>query len=229
MASVRSAISRRVRQPGRITITAGLGGRTLRLPATCRRGRTWWSTRATITASACRGPTCRCRWARRTPARDATRDRRRQWAAEQVRALVRTRRARHADRTSPAALDAGRRGLPSAQTDLAALATDQSQPAIARASALALLPAYRADGLDAGGARGARGRRPARSRHGDRRARERSRRGARARLGAPGLRDPVRAVRLAAAHALAGRPARVPHGRAAGRLSIGVSPSSWHP
>ena len=41
-----------------------------------------------------------------------------------------------------AALDAGRRGLLSAEKALAALATDASQPGIARATALALLPEY---------------------------------------------------------------------------------------
>ena len=40
------------------------------------------------------------------------------------------------------ALDAGRRGLARAQTDLAALATDREQPGIARATALSLLPEY---------------------------------------------------------------------------------------
>src|SRR5262249_54586628 len=40
------------------------------------------------------------------------------------------------------ALDAGRRGLPTAEKALAALVTDQSQPGIARATAFALLADY---------------------------------------------------------------------------------------
>ncbi len=40
------------------------------------------------------------------------------------------------------AIDAGRRGLPSAQKALTALITDSQKPAIARATALSLLPEY---------------------------------------------------------------------------------------
>jgi Tfp pilus assembly protein PilF len=132
------------------------------------------------------------------------RDRRPPWAAEQV---VRWYGPTSASRRPhfAGALDAGRRGLPSAQTDLAVLATDQSQPAIARASALALLPEYLSEAsmpavrvalADADPLVRARAIAALESVSGAERAR----------LGAPGLRDPVRGVRLAAAHALADVP-----------------------
>jgi predicted CXXCH cytochrome family protein len=132
------------------------------------------------------------------------RDRPPRWAAEQV--------VRWYGPTSPArrphfapALDAGRRGLLSAEKGLATLATDASQPGIARATALASLreylspaslPAVEATLADA-----------------DPLVRataltslETLPPGERPRLAAPLLRDPVRAVRLAAAHALADAP-----------------------
>src|SRR5262249_30804168 len=112
--------------------------------------------------------------------------------------------------TSPArrphfapALDAGRRGLPSAEQALTTLAKDQSQPGIARATALALLPEYlsprslpaveaalsTADPLVRATALATLEALPPE---------------ARPHLAAPRLRDTVRAVRLAAVRALAG-------------------------
>ena len=114
--------------------------------------------------------------------------------------------------TSPArrphfapALDAGRRGLRTAESALAALATDQSQPGMARATALALLPEYLspaslpaveaalgdADPLVRATALTALDTLPPAER---------------VRLATPRLRDAIRAVRLGAAHALAGAP-----------------------
>jgi tetratricopeptide (TPR) repeat protein len=114
--------------------------------------------------------------------------------------------------TSPArrphfasALDAGRRGLLTAEKALSTLATEQSQPGIARATALALLPEYLspaslpavevalgdADPLVRATALATLEALPP---------------AARARLATPRLRDAVRVVRLAAAHALAGTP-----------------------
>jgi Tfp pilus assembly protein PilF len=104
-----------------------------------------------------------------------------------------------------AALDAGRRGLLTAEKALAALATDASQPGIARATALALLPEYlspaslpaveaalgEADPLVRATALATIETLPPEGR---------------VRFAAPKLRDPVRAVRLAAAHALADAP-----------------------
>jgi predicted CXXCH cytochrome family protein len=100
-------------------------------------------------------------------------------------------------------LDAGRRGRPGAETLLSRLATDAGQPAIARATALGLLspyltpagwPALRAGLADADplvrmAALEAAAALPAPRR---------------ADAATPGLRDPVRAVRLAAARTLAG-------------------------
>ncbi len=123
------------------------------------------------------------------------------WAADAVKAWVgpgRTPRPHFA-----VALDAGRRGLLDAERRLAALATDAEQPAIARATALTLLPGVltpasvpaleaalrdpdalvRTAALDV-----VTGLPPERL----------------AALAAPALRDPVRAVRIAAARALAG-------------------------
>lgn len=103
------------------------------------------------------------------------------------------------------AIDAGRRGLLSAEKTLATLAADQDQPGIARATALALLPEYLSsaalpavetaisdvDPLVRSAALAAIETLPPAER---------------LRLAAPKLTDPVRAVRLAAAHALAGVP-----------------------
>lgn len=135
------------------------------------------------------------------PCTGCHRDRPARWAAERVAAwygLAAARRPQFAT-----ALDAGRRGLPMAEQALAGLATDASQPAIARATALSLLPDYlgpaalaaaeaalaaadplvRAAALSVVEALPPERRPP---------------------LAAPRLRDPVRAVRLAAARALVG-------------------------
>ena len=114
-------------------------------------------------------------------------------------------RARHAARGSSEPSTPGDAGFPGAQTDLAALATDQSQPAIARALALSLLPEYLSEAsMPAVGA--ALADTDPLVRATVIAALESVPGAERARLGAPGLRDPVRAVRLAAAHALADVP-----------------------
>lgn len=123
------------------------------------------------------------------------------WAAEVVRKWYggdRSPRAHFA-----LALNAGRRGLPEAERRLAALATDADQPAIARATALGLLPEYLSpaslpaveaglrdgDPLVRAAALGAMEALPPERR---------------INLAAPALRDPIRAVRIAAAQALGG-------------------------
>jgi Flp pilus assembly protein TadD len=124
-----------------------------------------------------------------------------QWAADRIRAW---------GGRSPAggsgfgpALDAARRGRPEAGAALTALAQDRSQPGIARATALAHLAEFR-DPASAAAVEAALGDPDPLVRLGALRAVDalpRDRRGA---LAAPLLRDPVRAVRLEAAHALAG-------------------------
>ncbi len=132
------------------------------------------------------------------------RDRAPSWAVEQVvrwyGAATPARRPHFAP-----ALDAGRRGLLTAEKALAALATDLGQPGIARATALALLAEYLspaslpaveaalgdADPLVRVTTLAALATLPPPDRP---------------RLAVPRLRDPVRAVRIAAAHALAGAP-----------------------
>jgi len=132
------------------------------------------------------------------------RDRKPAWAAEQI--------VRWYGPTSPArrphfapALDAGRRGLLTAGKSLTALVWDANQPGIARATALRLLREYvsplsrpaveaalkDADPMVRAAALAYLEALPAASRPA---------------LAAPGLRDPVRTVRLAAAHALADGP-----------------------
>lgn len=131
------------------------------------------------------------------------RDRPATWAAERLAAW--SAPGRTAAPHFGLALDAGRRGLPTAERALVDLAADGRQPAIARATALALLPEFltpasmRAveagladpDGLVRMAALTAIEALPP-----DRRAA----------LAGPRLRDPVRAVRLAAARVLAGTP-----------------------
>jgi predicted CXXCH cytochrome family protein len=132
------------------------------------------------------------------------RDRPPKWAADQV--------ARWYGPASPArrphfapALDAGRRGLPSAEKALAALAADQSQPGIARATALALLSEYLSPAsLPAVVA--ALGDGDPLVRAAALHALESIPPAERVQIAAPRLRDSVRAVRLAAARALAGAP-----------------------
>ena len=101
------------------------------------------------------------------------------------------------------AIDAGRRGLPNAETALTSLITDQSKPAIARATALSLFPSYltpagvpivesalhEADPLVRAQAVAALGPLPAQEH---------------VRLAAALLNDPIRSVRIEAARLLAG-------------------------
>jgi predicted CXXCH cytochrome family protein len=71
------------------------------------------------------------------------------WAAEQVVQWYGTSSLARQPHFA-AALDAGRRGLLSAEKVLSTLATDASQPGIARATALALLPEYLSAGVPSG-------------------------------------------------------------------------------
>jgi Flp pilus assembly protein TadD len=135
------------------------------------------------------------------PCTECHRQRSAAWAAEAVKTWYGSNRAPRAH-FAPA-LNAGRRGLTDAEARLAALATDGEQPAIARATALGLLreflsptsmPAVEAglrdgDALVRVTALGVVEALPPERRVG---------------LAAPALRDPVRAVRIAAAQALAG-------------------------
>ena len=104
-----------------------------------------------------------------------------------------------------AAIDAGRHGLPNAEKALSALITDSAQPAIARATALNLLPEYitpsSAPVLQAA------------LNDGDALVRREAVRALeplppqdRVRLAAPRLSDPIRSVRIEAARLLAGTP-----------------------
>jgi predicted CXXCH cytochrome family protein len=129
------------------------------------------------------------------------RDRPPRWAADRVAAWHGPARAAvpHFAR----ALHAARRGLPEAGPALVALAADPSQPGIARATALASLPEFpRAPMVPA--VESALRDPDALVRMAAVRATEALAPQRRAALAAPLLRDPVRAVRLAAAHALAG-------------------------
>jgi predicted CXXCH cytochrome family protein len=123
-----------------------------------------------------------------------------QWAADRIRAW-----GGHSLAGGPGfgpALDAARRGRPEAGTALTALAQDRSQPGIARATALAHLTEFRG-ASSAAVVEAALGDPDPLVRLGALRAVDalpRDRRGAVAAL----LRDPVRAVRLEAAQALAG-------------------------
>jgi predicted CXXCH cytochrome family protein len=126
------------------------------------------------------------------------------WAADQI--------VQWYGPTSPArrphfapALDAGRRGLLTAEKALAALATEQSQPGIARATALALLPEYLSP-ASLPAVEAALGDADPLVRATALAALEALPPAARVRLATPRLRDAVRVVRLAAAHALAGAP-----------------------
>jgi predicted CXXCH cytochrome family protein len=126
------------------------------------------------------------------------------WAAEQVVQWYGTSSPTRQPHFA-AALDAGRRGLLSAEKALATLITDASQPGIARATALALLPEYlNAASLPA--VEAALGDADSLMRAAALAALETVPPAERVRLAAPSLRDAVRAVRLAAAQALAGVP-----------------------
>ena len=104
-----------------------------------------------------------------------------------------------------AALDAGRRGLPSAEKALNALATDSSQPGIARATALSLLTEYLTPASIPALEAGLKDPDPL-VRSGALAALDALTLERRVSLAAPLLRDPLRAVRLGAARALAGAP-----------------------
>jgi len=103
------------------------------------------------------------------------------------------------------ALDAGRRGLLTAEKALTTLATDQGEPGMARATALALLPAYLSP-ASLPAVEAALGDADPLVRATALAALEALPPAARVRLATPRLRDAVRAVRIAAAHALAGAP-----------------------
>ncbi len=132
------------------------------------------------------------------------RDRSPKWAAKQIVRWYGP--ASHARRPHFASvLDAGRRGLVTAGKALAVLATDQDQPGIARATALALLPEYLSSALLPSVETAINDVDPL-VRSTALAAIETLPPTEQVRLAAPGLRDPMRAVRLAAAHALAGVP-----------------------
>ena len=103
------------------------------------------------------------------------------------------------------AIDAGRRGLPNAEKLLAALITDSTKPAIARATALSLLPQYLTpSALPA--VQAALGDSDALVRSQAVRSLEPLSPQDRVRLAAPLLADPVLSVRIEAARLLAGTP-----------------------
>ena len=103
------------------------------------------------------------------------------------------------------AIDAGRRGLPNAEKLLAALITDSTKPAIARATALSLLPQYLTpSALPA--VQSSLGDSDALVRGQAVRALEPLSPQERVRLAAPLLADPVLSVRIEAARLLAGTP-----------------------
>jgi predicted CXXCH cytochrome family protein len=130
------------------------------------------------------------------------RDRPSQWAAGRVAAWGGT----HRDTADFArALDAARRGLAEAGPALTALAVDQSQPGIARATALSHFPEFWMAPM-APAVETALRDPDALVRLAALRAAEALPPERRGSLGAPLLRDPVRAVRLAATQALAGTP-----------------------
>jgi tetratricopeptide (TPR) repeat protein len=105
-----------------------------------------------------------------------------------------------------AALDAGRRGLPTAEKSLTALIADSAQPAIARATALNLLPDYLTPSSVAT-VQAALGDNDALVRREALRALEPLPQQDRLRLAGPLLSDSVRSVRIEAARLLAGTPA----------------------
>ena len=101
------------------------------------------------------------------------------------------------------AIDAGRRGLPNAQTELAALVIDSAKPAIARATALSLLSQYLSP-VSIPAVQSALGDSDALVRLEAVRSLEPLSPQNRVRLAAALLTDPVRSVRIAAARLLAG-------------------------
>jgi tetratricopeptide (TPR) repeat protein len=131
------------------------------------------------------------------------RDRSPQWAADRLAAWSAPARARAPDFAR--ALDAARRGLPGAGPALLAVATDPSQAGIVRATALSHLPDFATPAIVPAVEAGLRDG-DALVRLGALRAAEGVPADRRVALAAPLLRDPVRAVRLAAVQALAGLP-----------------------
>jgi predicted CXXCH cytochrome family protein len=129
------------------------------------------------------------------------RDRPPQWAADRVAAWRGP--ARPPAPHFAGALAAARRGQPEAGAALAALATDPSQPGIARATALAQLPEF-VRGATVPAVESALRDPDALVRMGALRAVDALPPERRGPLAGPLLQDPVRAVRLAAAYALAG-------------------------
>jgi tetratricopeptide (TPR) repeat protein len=103
------------------------------------------------------------------------------------------------------AIDAGRRGLADAEKSLAALIADQAQPAIGRATALSLLPAYLTP-ASLPAVQAALGDSDALVRREAVGALEPLSPEGRVRLAAPLLADPIRAVRIEAASLLAATP-----------------------
>jgi len=132
------------------------------------------------------------------------RDRRPQWAAEQVARWYGPTSAARRPHYAPA-IDAGRRGLAGAEAALGALAADASQPGIARATALSLLPEYLSPASRPAVEAALRDPDPL-VRRAALAALEALPPADRAPLAAPALADPIRVVRLAAAHALADVP-----------------------
>jgi tetratricopeptide (TPR) repeat protein len=126
-----------------------------------------------------------------------------QWAEDAVSAWYGPSRQREPHFVE--ALDAGRRGLPEAETLLASLITDFSKPAIARATALSLLPRYLSPAsLSAVRTSLADG--DALVRIAAVRALQPLPQEERIQLAAPLLRDPLRSVRIEVARLLAGSP-----------------------
>ena len=130
------------------------------------------------------------------------RDRSPEWAADRITAWGGTRQGT-ADFART--LDAARRGLPEAGPALIALAADRSQPGIVRATALSHFPEFSTPAM-AAPMEGALRDPDALVRLGALRAVEAMPPDRRGSMAAPLLRDPVRAVRLAAAQTLAGAP-----------------------
>lgn len=123
------------------------------------------------------------------------------WAAETVVKWYGPNRRQEAHFVE--ALDAGRRGLPSAEKSLTALIGDSAQPGIARATALSLLPEYLTP-TSAPAVRAALNDDDALVRREAVRALEPLPPQERVRLAAPLLSDPIRSVRIEAARLLAG-------------------------
>ena len=129
------------------------------------------------------------------------RDRAPQWAADRIAAWGGTARAGATDFART--LDAARRGLPDAGPALIALANDRNQPGIVRATALSHLPEFSTPAITPAVESALRDG-DALVRLGGLRAADGLPAERRVALAAPLLRDPVKAVRLAAAQALAG-------------------------